>query len=311
MFCMARVSQYDTKFSKRTSQRDNNDESSLFLNHVKYGKEYFVCVETKACENLDGCENSEDEDGTPLIRQKYNDSVMSEERHILRNRRTNSWDGHMELMTKNKRRSWRRILAGAVVGLVILALVITAIIYLVGHSESADKQTPVKDGLTLEEWLSGSLSTNSFNGTWLSDEEILYMDESRNLKIHNVTSNSSTIVLETTNSALASSFQHQISADRKYLLLASNYQKLYRHTYLAQYKIINLQTLTETSLGINGTYMLQLAVWAPQGNALIHVIQNNIYYRPEAEVATDYQITTSGVFGSIYNGVPDWVYEGE
>lgn len=61
----------------------------------------------------------------------------------------------------------------------------------------------------------------------------------------------------------------------------------------------------------NDSESLQLATWAPSGNALIYVYQNNIFYRLEAEVPTDYQITDSGVFGTIYNGVPDWVYEGE
>lgn len=67
----------------------------------------------------------------------------------------------------------------------------------------------------------------------------------------------------------------------------------------------------ETILAANESTPLQLATWGPRGNALIYVYQNNIYYRPEAEKADDYQITNTGVFGTIYNGVPDWVYEGE
>lgn len=67
----------------------------------------------------------------------------------------------------------------------------------------------------------------------------------------------------------------------------------------------------ETSLTANDSISLQLASWAPRGNALVYVFQNNIYYRPEAEVAIEYQITNTGVFGTIYNGVPDWVYEGK
>lgn len=217
----------------------------------------------------------------------------------------------VELMTKTKRRNWPRLLAAGVIGIIILVLVITAVILLTGIPAASEfKPTPTA-GITLEEWLGGSLSTKSFNGTWLSDDEIIYRDESGNLKIYNVSSETSRTVMEITNAALASSFEQQLSPDRKYLLLASNYQKLYRHTYLANYKIVNLRTLAETSLVANDTTSLQLATWAPNGNALIFVNQNNIFYRPEAEVATNYQITTTGVFGTIYNGVPDWVYEEE
>ncbi|KOX67433.1 Inactive dipeptidyl peptidase 10 [Melipona quadrifasciata] len=70
-----------------------------------------------------------------------------------------------------------------------------------------------------------------------------------------------------------------------------------------------LMSLGKSSLTANDSISLQLATWAPRGNALVYVYQNNIYYRPEAEVAVDYQITDTGVFGTIYNGVPDWVYE--
>ncbi|XP_023289115.1 venom dipeptidyl peptidase 4 [Orussus abietinus] len=217
-------------------------------------------------------------------------------------------DSNQELMTKTKRANWRRLLVGGVVGVLVLALVITAVILFTGpEAEGSNGQSAAQ--ITLEEWLLGSLSTKSFNGTWISDDEILYRDESGNLLVFNVVLGSNRTILEITNNALASSFEHQLSPDRKYLLLASNYQKLYRHTYLAQYKIVNLETQEVLSLIPNDTITLQLAVWAPKGNALVYVKQNNIFYRPEAEVPLDYQITTTGVFGTIYNGVPDWVYE--
>ncbi|KYQ52768.1 Venom dipeptidyl peptidase 4 [Trachymyrmex zeteki] len=85
--------------------------------------------------------------------------------------------------------------------------------------------------------------------------------------------------------------------------------KSYRVTIL--FKRDTVTSLTETILAANESTPLQLATWAPRGNALIYVHQNNIYYRPDAEVANDYQITNTGVFGTIYNGVPDWVYEGK
>lgn len=216
-----------------------------------------------------------------------------------------------DLMTKNKRTNWRRLLAGGLVAIVVLALVVAAAILLTGSPDNSASRATNAPGISLEEWLAGSLSPKSFNATWLSEKEVLYHDEIGNLLIYNIESSSSKIILNTSNSALLSSFNREISADRKYLLLALNYQKLYRHTYLAHYKIVNLETLAETTLAMNDSTSLQLATWAPRGNALIYVHQNNIFYRPEAEVPIDYQITDSGVFGTIYNGVPDWVYEEE
>ncbi|XP_050453793.1 venom dipeptidyl peptidase 4-like isoform X6 [Cataglyphis hispanica] len=226
---------------------------------------------------------------------------------VLNHQSDTPWD----LMTKNKQRyRWRLLLCG-IVFIIVLALVIAAAILLTGSPNSTSSRTNGAPGISLEEWLSGSLSPKSFNGTWISGNEILYRDEIGNLLIYNVSSATSKILLDSNNPALLSSFDHQLSADKKYLLLALNYQKLYRHTYLAHYRIVNLETLTETILAANESTPLQLATWGPRGNALIYVHQNNIYYRPEAEVANDYQITNTGVFGTIYNGVPDWVYEEE
>ena len=72
------------------------------------------------------------------------------------------------LMTKNKRRNWRRLLAGGLIAIVVLALVITAAILLTGSPNFPGSQAKTAASITLEEWLEGSLSTKSFNGTWLS-----------------------------------------------------------------------------------------------------------------------------------------------
>lgn len=50
---------------------------------------------------------------------------------------------------------------------------------------------------------------------------------------------------------------------------------------------------------------------APKTNSIAYVDKNNIYYREKPEDETnDIRITSDGIQGKIYNGVPDWVYEG-
>lgn len=57
--------------------------------------------------------------------------------------------------------------------------------------------------------------------------------------------------------------------------------------------------------------VMQLAVWGPVGNALFFVYANNIYYKTNVTTDEVIQLTTDGVFTVLYNGVPDWVYEGK
>lgn len=56
---------------------------------------------------------------------------------------------------------------------------------------------------------------------------------------------------------------------------------------------------------------LQNFVWGPSGTALAFVFRNDIYYQSDlTETSPPRQITTNGELDVIFNGVPDWVYEG-
>lgn len=56
---------------------------------------------------------------------------------------------------------------------------------------------------------------------------------------------------------------------------------------------------------------LQHVVWAPKGNALAFVYRNDIYYKTSALTSHVYRITNTGQPGVVFNGVPDWLYEGK
>ncbi|KAK0080428.1 hypothetical protein PV325_013967, partial [Microctonus aethiopoides] len=133
-----------------------------------------------------------------------------------------------ELMTKNNRRNWRRLLAGGFIAIIVLALLIATIILLTVNRDTKTSQASTASSITLEQWLNGWVSTKSFNGTWLSDDEILYRDLHGNIVIYNCNTASSKIILETSHPDLdpQTVFDYDISPDRKYLLVASNYQKL-------------------------------------------------------------------------------------
>ncbi|CAH0551631.1 unnamed protein product [Brassicogethes aeneus] len=107
----------------------------------------------------------------------------------------------------------------------------------------------------------------------------------------------------------------QLSPDQRYLLLAQNVQKLFRHSYLAQYTIYDIQTGNDFPLrplpeSDDHPYLL-LAQWAPRGHGLIMVQDYDIYYRKTPNSHTGYRITYTAVPGVVSHGVPDWLYEEE
>ena len=57
----------------------------------------------------------------------------------------------------------------------------------------------------------------------------------------------------------------------------------------------------------------QLAKWVPgSGHALVVVYRNDIYHMADVERPQSFvRVTSSGKDGVVFNGIPDWLYEGK
>ncbi|XP_049787513.1 venom dipeptidyl peptidase 4-like isoform X1 [Schistocerca cancellata] len=223
-----------------------------------------------------------------------------------------------ELVSRRGRRGWRSLVAALAVAALVLALVVAGAVLLASGGDSSTAQAqqgPAEQGVPLEDVLGGRLSAAPANASWISDSELLYKDPLGQIIIFDVAKQKKTELLGENFAVQYPTLQLELSEDQKYLLISSNHSKLFRHTYLAQYEIINIEKKTKMPLvnseGLLDNKVLQLVVWAPTGNALVYVYHNNIYYRPTAELAREFKLTTTGSFGSIYHGTPDWVYEEE
>uniref|UniRef100_A0A667ZT32 Dipeptidyl-peptidase 6b n=1 Tax=Myripristis murdjan TaxID=586833 RepID=A0A667ZT32_9TELE len=56
--------------------------------------------------------------------------------------------------------------------------------------------------------------------------------------------------------------------------------------------------------------VLQFAGWGPQGQQLIFIFENNIYYRATVE-SRSIRLVSTGKEGVVFNGLADWLYEEE
>lgn len=56
---------------------------------------------------------------------------------------------------------------------------------------------------------------------------------------------------------------------------------------------------------------LHHAQFTPAGSAIIMVYNYDIYYRRGPRYSQSYRVTNDAIAGVIYNGIPDWLYEGE
>ncbi|KAI0396057.1 dipeptidyl peptidase IV N-terminal region-domain-containing protein [Xylariaceae sp. FL0594] len=100
------------------------------------------------------------------------------------------------------------------------------------------------------------------------------------------------------------------SRDLKKVLIATEIQPVWRHSFTAVYYIFNVETQTaEALIPDDAGRRVQLAQWSPKSNAISFTSSNNLYVRhlDSKEVV---QVTKDGGPEFFY-GIPDWVYEEE
>lgn len=111
---------------------------------------------------------------------------------------------------------------------------------------------------------------------------------------------------------LTQASSHEFSFDQRYILIASQILKLFRHSSLAFWDIYDTETKRVIPINFNKQRTaLQFAKFSPADNSLVFVHDNNIYYK-KSPVDDEIKITKDGSLkGGVFNGVPDWVYEEE
>ncbi len=100
---------------------------------------------------------------------------------------------------------------------------------------------------------------------------------------------------------------YAFSGNEKTLLIANHSNKIFRHSFLADYFLFNLETKQLTKLL---DYKIQEPTFSPDGSRIAFAKENNLYVYDIATKTTA-QITTDGKKNSIINGITDWVYEEE
>jgi dipeptidyl-peptidase 4 len=102
--------------------------------------------------------------------------------------------------------------------------------------------------------------------------------------------------------------EYNLSGDEQKILLATDYQQVYRRSFTANYYVYNLVTKQLTQLSGGGAQ--SFATFSPDGSRVAFVRANNLFYT-ELATGREIQVTTTGQFGRLIHGAADWVYEEE
>lgn len=116
--------------------------------------------------------------------------------------------------------------------------------------------------------------------------------------------------IQTARDITISSFQgFLISPDENRLLVYTNSEPIYRHSFKADYYYYDIRRNLIRKLTENKSKQMS-PVFSKDGRMLAYVLDNNIWLS-KFDYDTESQITKDGEPGKIINGSTDWVYEEE
>ncbi|KAF9529024.1 dipeptidyl aminopeptidase [Crepidotus variabilis] len=209
-----------------------------------------------------------------------------------------------------------RILGFVLIGLVSLAAVIGVV---AGFAYSATSyRAPGRKKITMD---------HVFNGTfWPSAPELNWVVEAGDgvfsqltdgqIKLVDLKNNKTTVVVSTLDIKDESGwilpiYDWKLSDDMNHLLIKGASQKQWRHSSFGNYYIHNIaEKTTRPLIEPSSPPKTAYATWAPTGSAIAYVVENDLYVLPSAVDTNSIRVTSNGN-ASLFNGVPDWVYEEE
>ena len=100
---------------------------------------------------------------------------------------------------------------------------------------------------------------------------------------------------------------YSFNSDEKMILIASNSNQIFRHSFTADYFLYNTVSKELTKLF---EFQVQEPTFSPDGKMIAYAKENNLFVY-DITTKKSIQITNDGKKNEIINGITDWVYEEE
>uniref|UniRef100_A0A3P9AH57 Dipeptidyl peptidase like 10 n=1 Tax=Esox lucius TaxID=8010 RepID=A0A3P9AH57_ESOLU len=199
-------------------------------------------------------------------------------------------------------------------GIAISLLVIVAVCSLITMSVFVLTPVPgaANSRLTVWDLFKPEFAVHDPKARWIGDAEVLYRNRDGHVIKFNFALNETDIILRNSTFVAFKVAKYSLSPDMKYVLFAYDVKQVYRHSYTASYIVYNIHTREVWELNPPEVQnaVLQHASWGVQGQQLIYIFENNIYYQSDVR-SNSLRITSSGEERVIFNGIADWLYEEE
>lgn len=216
---------------------------------------------------------------------------------------------------------------GIVISLLVIGSILGAIIIAIIICTPTGDVDSNRMKLEFEHVVSDLFKIQVFNGTWLSDHEIVYVDQNGSIVVFDADTNkSSSMLVKTYDKTLHTMAGFKLSNDRQSILFASDMHQEFGAPISARYAIFNISSQTVEFLDdfIKAIYPsktphIQYAAWGPNSNSIVFIESNDIYFVPDFAHSTSsaasgqpkhLQLTRTGSVsdGTISNGLPNSLY---
>jgi dipeptidyl-peptidase-4 len=104
---------------------------------------------------------------------------------------------------------------------------------------------------------------------------------------------------------------YQFSADEQQLLVSSDHEGIYRHSYTANYHVYRIGSGEAGRPLLSDGTPVRLATFSPAGDKVAYVRDNDLWVVNLDDRDRHVQLTQDGKWNYIINGASDWVYEEE
>ncbi|ORX50588.1 hypothetical protein DM01DRAFT_1096895 [Hesseltinella vesiculosa] len=190
-------------------------------------------------------------------------------------------------------------------------------------SDSGSEQANIPKTIDLNDLYNQSFIPKRPTLVWVEQDAqdglFTYRDPTTNdILLESIEDGSSQIYVEMKDLMLGNKPLHvdrfQVSQDAQYLTLYTNVTKQFRWSYKTNIYLYHRHSKTIVPLNketdVNQPPRISYAVWSPNGHQLAYVMDNDIYVTDLEPHHSHRRLTFDGS-ETVFNGVPDWVYEEE
>ncbi|XP_028292292.1 inactive dipeptidyl peptidase 10-like isoform X2 [Gouania willdenowi] len=202
-------------------------------------------------------------------------------------------------------RNWKGIGISLLVILVVLSLIGLSIVLL----SKDDASNTFGSKLTIDDLFQRNFQIHDPNAKWINEEEVIFRSQNGDVFKFNMNRNETDLLLRNTTFETFKASEFAVSPDLNYVLLAYDVKQVYQYSFLASYLIYNLHTreVRELNPPEVSDSILQFASWGVQGQQLLYIFENNIYYQADVQ-SSSWRLTSTGL-EVVFNGIADWLYE--